>query len=387
MKMRRAILFAFTIPRRFFAIEPARSRRQSAVHRPPPRGEPQRARFLPSWRRHPPTGETAAAAHPIRIHRPPPAKPGAAFFQLETIMSFNLPTTSLPPFTPILSALIADLRLPASLFRSYARLYAAAWAFAYQRTAELDFASQLVPLLGVSRSQARQHLRLLRGAGLITWSSDGNQRYVIHFSAPPVSVVGVNSLNDKNVNIQQQHTLSEKKDPADPNFSSAQFYLRRAGVWPGVAERLAQKIAANMRANHSSVGAANNCANRAANGEAADTCADDLPDLGDVLGWIAYCVSDREKNHIGQPAAVIAANLNAGRRCPENYRAPRICANCHGSEGYCECEGEPEYGYPPEFLARALRQRSGYENPYATRWGECFYCHAAPCQCHQDESE
>jgi len=329
-------------------------------------------------------------------------------------MNPTLPHTSLPPFTPILSALIADLRLPAGIFRSYARLYAAAWAFAYQRTAELDFATQLVPLLGVSRSQARQHLRLLRGAGLITWSSDGAQRYVIYFSAPPDSVVGVNSLNSININIQQQHTVSEKKDPmpgvtkasgmqtpgenspqpgspnpaspgnpssTDPNYSSALLYLRRAGVWQSTAERLARNIAAGMRASSAGCDSADDTHREAAIDN------DTLPDLGDVLGWIAYCVSDREKNHIGQPAAVLAANLNAGRRCPENYRAPRICANCRGSEGYCECEGEPEYGYPPEFLPRALRQRSGYEDPYADRWGVCFYCHAAPCQCNQDESE
>ncbi len=296
---------------------------------------------------------------------------------------------ALPLFTPILTALIADLRLPATIFRSYTRMYAAAWSFAYQRTAELDFETQLIPLLGVSRSQARQHLRLLRGAGLIAWTSDGSQRYVIHFPSAADSVVGVvNIINPISLNNQQQHTLSEKKDPAapvekappDPNTSSALLYLRRAGVWPNVAQNLAQKIAAN----ESAVSAANSSVVSEAGGAGRN---DDLPGLGDVLGWIAYCIADREKNRISQPAAVLAANLNAGRRCPESYRAPRICANCYGAEGYCDCEDEPEYGYPPEFLQCALRGRSSYISAYVDRWGVCLYCHCVPCRCGRVESD
>ncbi len=281
---------------------------------------------------------------------------------------------ALPPFTPILSALIADPRLPNNIFRSYMRLYAAAWTFAYQRTPDLDFSTQLLPLLGISRSQARQHLQMLRTAGLINWSSDGSQRYVIHFSGAPDSVgVDVNS-NHKflKINIhQQQHTLSQKPEastatpetaPDDPNYERALHYLQRAGVWSVSAQNAARKIAANIARPEKH-----------------------LPGLGDVLGWIAYCFADREKNRITNPPAALAANLNAGRCCPENYLPPLICANCHYSEGYCECEGEPEYGYPPEFLERALRVRSGYELPYADRWGVCIYCCASPCQCEEAE--
>ena len=82
-------------------------------------------------------------------------------------------------------------------------------------------------------------MRCLGAAPLaLAWTSDGSQRYVIHFPAAPDSVVvGVNHLNPININIQQQHTLSGKKDlsplvekaPADPNYSSALLYLRRAG--------------------------------------------------------------------------------------------------------------------------------------------------------------
>lgn len=342
-----------------------------------------------------------------------------------------------PPFTPLLTALIGNNHLSAALFRSYARLYAAAWPYAYQCTAALDFESQVVVLLGVSRSQARQHLRLLRQSGLINWSSDGSHRYIFRFAAPQLSiypgpdnqpiqahlpsggsdqsssraagqsraqnpgqagahgkadpsaeklspdpkrqpgesgkpdygVVGVNlcnhSLNQDR--FTHQHTDSGKtygaldaaqSAPPDPQFAQVFQFLRRAGVWSKSAERLAQQIAANE--------------------QRADP---ELPGVGDVLGWIAYCYADREQNQISNPAAVLAANLTNNRPCPQIYRPPRICTYCHRSQEHCKCKpGKAEYTYPSEFLMLAMKGANKYST-YADRWGVCMYCHATPCQC------
>jgi hypothetical protein len=107
---------------------------------------------------------------------------------------------SQPAVTPLATELILDTHIPAALFLSYARLYAASWQHAYRCTDPLDFESQLLPLLGLRRAQARNHLRLLRFARLLDWSSENN-RYVITFprtsssdqageSGLPDSVVG-----------------------------------------------------------------------------------------------------------------------------------------------------------------------------------------------------
>ena len=125
---------------------------------------------------HLPPGSTTT-----HISRPGLAISGASHMELSM---YTLP----PPFTPLLTALIGNNHLSAALFRSYARLYAAAWPYAYQCTAALDFESQVVVLLGVSRSQARQHLRLLRQSGLVNWSSDGSHRYIFRFAAPQLSI-------------------------------------------------------------------------------------------------------------------------------------------------------------------------------------------------------
>jgi hypothetical protein len=45
----------------------------------------------------------------------------------------------------------------------------------------LDFERDLIPLLGVSRARARDHMRVLRAAKLVAWTSNGAHRYVVTF--------------------------------------------------------------------------------------------------------------------------------------------------------------------------------------------------------------
>ncbi len=388
----------------------------------------------PSRRRRTPSIRIGAIILPLIFHLLPRTTPKTVARQMQPVFRARpssehsmhiLP----PPFTPLLTTLIGDQRLSAALFRSYARLYAAAWPYAYQCTAALDFESQVVALLGVSRSQARLHLRLLHQNGLLSWSSDGNRRYIFRFTLPQLSIypgpneqpiraalpaagsspkngpiaagdsadqpsgqpktthksaqtapagdsglpdyggVGVNLINpSSNHNrFTQQPTDSAKTSeslpaaqnaPPDPHYSQALEFLRRAGVWSKIAERLAQQIAANQQSGEG-----------------------ELPGVGDVLGWMAYCFADREANQISNPAAVLAANLTNNRLCPENYRPPLICSSCHRRQEYCRCKpGKANYSYPPEFLEPALKSGKKYST-YADRWGVCMYCHALPCQC------
>ena len=309
-----------------------------------------------------------------------------------------------PRFTPLFTQVLLDLTIPAALLCSYVRLYAAAWRSSYRCTEPLDFELELAPLLGLRPSQAREHLRFLRLARLLDWRSDGSHRYTVYLNAAPdrsppelapveaapdsgppgaripESVVGGVNFNRFKENqpdhLQHQHTDSENPsaemsapaeaaddDPAsdDPVVAEARQvldWLVQAGVWQASAERLAQRLVAEQHGQ----------------GRAGF-------DAGDVLGWLAYCFADQEKNKIQQPAAVTTANLAAGRRCPAEYRPRRVCLDCGyvESDDGCACEDGPRYGYPDAMLGRALR-----DNPYDLRndrWGICKYCGALPCQC------
>ena len=296
-----------------------------------------------------------------------------------------------PAVTPLSTAAINDDSMPAALFRSYARLYAAAWRSVYQETPPLEFDRELTPLLGVRRSQARQQLRLLRFARLLDWSSDGANRYVIRFkdaerrsyphdvaaegdsrdNGPPAApasavlpdsaVVGVDSFNYESESIHQQQTQSVFSDKTGDAEPRALRYLLMAGVWPDVSQRLAAQIAFNERRT-------------ALQGDQHY-----LPTTADVLGWMAYCFADGKKNNIGMSAAVLAANLNANRRCPDEYRPTPVCAVCHLDVDYCECE-QPQEHFPDGFLERAFHGRSPYELD-RTWWGVCTRCRGYPCRC------
>ena len=96
--------------------------------------------------------------------------------------------------TPIDNAALYDEALSAPQLRSYVRLLARAWDGHAAPSISLSFDRQLVPLLGVSRTQARQHLATLRAAGWIKWSTDGQGRLFIAFPrvihSPPLRESG-----------------------------------------------------------------------------------------------------------------------------------------------------------------------------------------------------
>ena len=104
----------------------------------------------------------------------------------------------------------------------------------------------------------------------------------------------------------------EQAEQAEQEVNRAALgFLERVGVWPDAALRIATKLVENQRRGH-----------------------DYLPSLADVLGWIAYCFGDGKKNNVDQPAALLAANLLAGRRCRRNTarsRCARLAASWKGS--------------------------------------------------------
>lgn len=342
-----------------------------------------------------------------------------------------------PPFTPLLTALIGDQRLSASLFRSYARLYAAAWAFAYQCTAALDFESQVVALLGVSRSQARQHLRLLRQIGLLDWSSDGSHRYIFRFTSPQLSIypgpgeqpiraalpdaslsleeaqAGNSPGNVSDRAASQTHTSGKAGPAAKTTSGSDSRHSDYGGVEVNLSNHLLNHDRFTQQHTHSEktygssaakqstpadpnytqafsclrqAGVWSKIAERLAQQIAANEQSDDpeLSGIGDLLGWTAYCFADRKQNQISNPAAVLAANLTNNRPCPRNYQPPLICENCHRTQEYCRCQPDKvRYSYPKEFVTLALKGSNKYST-YTDRWGVCMYCHAIPCQCIQE---
>lgn len=85
---------------------------------------------------------------------------------------------------PVLAHVVKDGNLSAGVFRSYCRLLLVAWQWSFTRTESLGLETQLVPLLGVSRAQALVHLSALRAAGLISWYTNGNHQYIVHFNVP-----------------------------------------------------------------------------------------------------------------------------------------------------------------------------------------------------------
>ncbi len=260
----------------------------------------------------------------------------------------------LPRTTPIPSSLIFDLTLSAALFLSFARLYATSWRNDYLHTDPMEF-ERLMDLLDLKHTQAHLHLRLLRMVKLIDWVVEANGRYVIQFLTSGQKESGktspvVDDLISENISIkiQQQPAFgnanSRDGDLESPVVAEVFSYLVRAGIWSDAARRIARQVAANEISGQ-----------------------DSLPTRADVLGWIAYCFAGQQRNRIKQPAAVLAVNLNANRRCPQEFRPHRVCQACGGSEGFCRCPGDPDYHFPIDFLENALRpvrERSSWES-----WG------------------
>lgn len=91
--------------------------------------------------------------------------------------------------TPISNQILFDYTLPPAALLSYLRLQALASAQGGRQVGPLDFAGELMPLLGLHKTQVRQHLRLLRIAKLITWVNDAAGRCVITLhGATPAAV-------------------------------------------------------------------------------------------------------------------------------------------------------------------------------------------------------
>jgi hypothetical protein len=273
-----------------------------------------------------------------------------------------------PRVTPVPHALIFDVTLSAALFLTFVRLYASAWRSNYLHTEPLKF-ERLLLLLNLKRAQLHAHLRMLRMAKLLIWTVQADGHYVIHFltTGPPESDksesgVGLISLSQEK---DSQTTPSGSKKPdsppelvIDPVVEEAAGYLMRAGVWSDRAWRIAHQVAENERQGQPY-----------------------LPTRADVLGWIAYCYSGQQRNQIKLPAAALAANLSANRRCPEAYRPPRVCAACGFEEGQCCCHGDPHYQFPKDFLQQALSE-APTRDP-VNSWGVCPECHCSPCQCEE----
>jgi hypothetical protein len=269
-----------------------------------------------------------------------------------------------PILTPVQTVLIQDSNVSAPLFRSYVRLYASAWRRSYECTDPLDLDAEIAPLLDLPRSRARLHLHRLRSVGLIDWKRDAKSRYVIRFphSGGSSKADAAASPARQGVEAQTlpaQAALTQPPSADQDLYATVMRYLARAGVWKEAAQRIAGTIAANQLRGDPS-----------------------LPDLGDVLGWIAYCFAERSRHNIGQPAVVLVARLSANQPCPRQQRPPRVCARCGLSEGFCAC-AEPGYGYPQSFLGRALQPRLCARAE--TLWGLCSICHALPCRCAPDD--
>ena len=270
-------------------------------------------------------------------------------------------TAPLPAHTPIPTAAILDSTLPAQALQALARLYAAAEPTNYEHTAPLDFDRQLVPLLHASRTQVRNTLRLLRLAKLIHWSSDGANRYTIHLLSPANQTPDqADSIDDVRIdspqNLIRQHHPTESGEPeTGSGYLTVLDCLLRAGVWTDAALRIDAQITANVRRGHTY-----------------------LPDLRDVLGWIAFCFAYQRQNKLSNPSAVLAANLNANRRCPEVNRPPYICSQCRRDEAHCACP-DPDLRIPPKFLDYAFSDE--FDERSQSFWGVCHRCHAFPCAC------
>ena len=271
----------------------------------------------------------------------------------------------LPAHTPLPTAAILDRTLPAAALQALARLYAAAEPNAYRHTAPLDFDSQLIPLLLTSRAQVRRLLTQLRLAKMIDWSTDGANRYTIHLLSLKSSKAQMGDSDDDadphashlTEGMHQQPSESQNGDSPEP--LSVMGCLLRAGVWTDHALRIDSLITQNVRRGHGY-----------------------LPDLRDVLGWIAFCYAYRDKHRIQTSAAVLSASLSANRRCPDHLRPPYICTICHLDDAHCTC-AEPDLRLPPRFLDFAFN--SDFDERSETFWGVCRRCHGYPCQCEEGE--
>ncbi len=323
-----------------------------------------------------------------------------------------------PRYVPIHEAIVTDQTMAAALFQSYSRLLACAWRQNYQRTDPLDFETQIVPLLGLSRTQAREHLRLLRFGKFIQWTTNGAGRYLISFpntvraasdggtpvrdgihthtdttpsatvdDAPaaspeirktgkpesieresgfPDSVVGVlnQDLDHLLVNTPTPSGIPENRsrpDSGPPQNETRGIYLRaerillRFSMWPEASAELARLIADwTPRREYGN---------------------EHLPDVRALLGWVRY-VTIRAKE-IRNPQALVRSNLRAGARPADEYLPPLLCRTTGLAEGACDCPACDLY-LPDALDLLAEKVDHG---PFRNAWNICEYCHRLDCRC------
>lgn len=328
--------------------------------------------------------------------------------------------------TPLLNRVIFDFSLPVGVILTYARLVALAYRNQYRYTDWLDFAGQLVPMMGVKKTQLREHLRWLQVARLVNWSIDERHRYRIFIlqtgnalSGMPEPVVeGIDSFleikNQENQKQQQPETANPVgdqgtgerairdqgiRDQAVPGMGgggqSAQAHgasfhpsgLPAGGeaglspllveLWslqgdPVFVETMSWLSQAGVWTDHALHIARQIAANERQPNEY-------LPTRADVLGWMAYCFALKQKYKVEKPAQVLAANLRANRRCPLDLLPPRVCRVCGYEEGWCRCAGEADYVFPPDFLDLALEIDGALY--HRNWWAICEDCHNLTCQC------
>jgi hypothetical protein len=145
----------------------------------------------------------------------------------------TLDTSQLPRTTPILTDVIMNPALAATLFQTYARIYAAAWRSDYKHTdwLSLDDLGQLLGKLDgeevrVNRATVFRRLGQLRDIGLISWANNGKNRMRISIVQVRPELVAKSQLCDPSsssslISLQQTNDdllLLDKSQKCDPEL-------------------------------------------------------------------------------------------------------------------------------------------------------------------------
>lgn len=145
---------------------------------------------------------------------------------------------------------------------SYLRLF----GLARERpeTPPLDFEGQVVPLLGVSKTQARQHLRDLRLAKLLTWRQDPGGQYIFCFFRISEPQIGFPESEEEDEEISpdlnkpkiHHHLLlPESGFPKTENRNPGAVSAPRGGVPEQGGEGLSQAAVAQVEPGEAKFGA------------------------------------------------------------------------------------------------------------------------------------
>lgn len=259
------------------------------------------------------------------------------------------------PHTPIPDEILSSRDLSASLIVSYGRLRSAAWRHAYRCTEPLDIEHDLRPLLGgISRSNVLAHLKALKLARLIAWTTNGNHKYIItflHLFEPEQPVVepgislgsahqgDVQAVVTPGIRSQSAHLVDAAAPPnttSSPNVRTSPspdfqnlgleedeedhrsdldpFLHHHLQASPKVrTSGLQAQLIAALQAGRLDQREAEQFAGQILAGEISLT-------LRDVLENVAY-VHDPD-SPVEFPASIMRIHVRAGRRAPRGYRLP-----------------------------------------------------------------